>query len=294
MGALWGVASAAAAEVPEPSLHADIPTKEVGESLRMTMSSGAPNQYFFRGMLQSDKGFIWQSNSNLDVALYDSESFRFITPVGFWFSVHPGDQAESGRGPRAWYESRLGGGIAVEGPAYRADLRFIVYSSPNGTFHDVYELNLRMSLYDDVFWAAQNPSAVFRGLYPSIVVAQELKGARDGLDPGHFVQLGVAPRLRLFNSEAIAVDGAFPIAVGLGHHYYQLVDHGASTPTDHVLGYISGSLLFDIALKFLPKNLGLCSTEPSVTLLLPTAAEGAQPRVNTTEFVFKIDGVLRF
>ena len=42
----------------------------------MTMSSGAPNQYFFRGLLQSDKGFLWQSNSNLDVALYDSKEFR--------------------------------------------------------------------------------------------------------------------------------------------------------------------------------------------------------------------------
>ena len=42
----------------------------------MTMSSGAPNQYFFRGLLQSDKGFIWQSNSNLDVALYDSQELQ--------------------------------------------------------------------------------------------------------------------------------------------------------------------------------------------------------------------------
>jgi hypothetical protein len=294
VGAVCSVASAAVAQVPEPSLHANIPTKEVGESLRMTMSSGAPNQYFFRGMLQSDKGFIWQSSANLDVALYDSESFRFITPVTFGFSLHLGDQAETGRGPRAWYESRLGGGIALEGPSYRADLRFVVYSSPNGTFHDVYELNLRLSLYDDVLWAPQNPNAVFRGLFPSVFVAQEVKGARDGVDPGLFVELGVAPRIRLFNSEAITIDGALPIAAGLGHRYYQLVERGASAPTDHVLGYISGSLFFDVALKFLPKSLGLCNAEPSVTLLLPSAAKGAQDRVDSAEVVFKIDGVLRF
>ena len=109
----------------------------------MTMSSGAPNQYFFRGLLQSDQGFLWQSNSNLDVALYDSKEFKLIIPVGFWFSVHPGDKAKTGKGPAAWYESRLSGGIAAEGHGYRADLRLVVYSSPNGSFEDVYELLLQ-------------------------------------------------------------------------------------------------------------------------------------------------------
>ena len=139
-------ADALGASVPRLPQHKN----KLGESLRMTMSSGAPNQYFFRGLLQSDQGFIWQSNSNLDVALYDSKEFKLIIPVGFWFSVQPGDKATTGKGPAAWYQSRLSGGIAAQGEAYRADLRLVVYSSPNGSFEDIYELMLKVELFDDI------------------------------------------------------------------------------------------------------------------------------------------------
>ena len=73
----------------------------------MTMSSGAPTQYFFRGMLQSDQGFIWQANAELDVALYDSEELQFITPINFWFSLHPGDPFRRPRVPQVVGTRRL-------------------------------------------------------------------------------------------------------------------------------------------------------------------------------------------
>ena len=207
------------------------------------MSSGAPNQYFFRGVLQSDKGFIWQSNSNLDVALYDAKEFKLIIPVGFWFSVQPGDKAKTGKGPAAWYESRLSGGIAAEGNGYRTDLRLVVYSSPNGSFEDVYELLLKVDLFDDVLFAKDSDTAFFRGFFPSITLANELKGARDGRDSGLFAEFALAPRARLLASKDVWIDAVVPLAIGLGlSKYYQLVDRGDTTPTDHVLGYASGGL----------------------------------------------------
>ena len=229
-------AQAESAEEPPGEIPAQ--PEQVGESLRMTMSSGAPNQYFFRGLLQSEKGFIWQSNSNLDVALYDSKEFKLIIPVGFWFSVHPGDKARSGKGPAAWYESRLSGGIAAEGSAYRADLRLVVYSSPNGSFEDIYELLLKVDLFDDTLFAKGSDTALFRGFFPSITFANELKGARDGRNPGAFAEVALAPRARLLASKDVWIDAVVPLAVGLGlSKYYQLTDRGDTTPSNHVLGY---------------------------------------------------------
>ena len=261
----------------------------------MTMSSGAPNQYFFRGLLQSDKGFIWQSNSNLDVALYDAKEFKLIIPVGFWFSVQPGDKAKTGKGPAAWYESRLSGGIAAEGNGYRADLRLVVYSSPNGSFEDVYELLLKVDLFDDVLFAKDSDTAFFRGFFPSITLANELKGARDGRDSGLFAEFALAPRARLLASKDVWIDAVVPLAIGLGlSKYYQLVDRGDTTPSNHVLGYASGGLLLDIEPRFVPARLGRCNVLPSLTVLLPTAAKDAQPHVDPVEFVAKIDSMLRF
>ena len=86
-----------------------------------------------------------------------------------------------------------------------------------------------------------------------------------------------------------------PLALGLGlSKYYQLVDRGATTPTNHVLGYASGGLLFDIVPRFLPARLGVYNILPSLTVLLPTAAKDAQPHVDPVEFVAKIDSMLRF
>ncbi len=281
-----------------PAARADVveESEQPGESLRMTMSSGAPNQYFFRGLLQSNKGFLWQSNSNLDVALYDSQAFKLIIPVGFWFSVHPGDKNRSvGKGPAAWYESRLSGGIAVEGEAYRADLRLVVYSSPNGSFEDVYELLLKADFLDDVIWTKARPNAVFRGFFPSVTLANELKGARDGRNSGLFAGIQLSPRFRLFSSPDFLIDAVIPLGVGLGlSDYYQLVDHGKARPTDHLLGYTSAGLLFDIVPRFMPVRLGSYSILPSLEVLLPNAAKDAQPHVGTVELVAKIDSALRF
>jgi hypothetical protein len=274
---------------PEPA------EEQVGESLRMNMSSGAPNQYFFRGLLQSDKGFLWQSNSNLDVALYDTKQLRFITPVGFWFSVHPGDQAKSGRGPAAWYESRLSGGVALENDVFRTDARLIVYSSPNGSFRDVYELALVAELRDDAFWVKNQEPTGFRGFFPSLTLATEVKGARDGNDPGTFLELRLAPRLRVISNQAFIVDVVVPAALGMSlHDYYQLPEPGKAALQNHTLGYVSAGLMLDIVTLFMPRRLGIASVLPSLEVLVPAAARDSTPHVDSMELVFQIISALRF
>ena len=255
--------------------------EQVGESLRMTMSSGAPNQYFFRGLLQSDKGFLWQSNSNLDVALYDSKEFKLIIPVGFWFSVHPGDKAKTGKGPAAWYESRLSGGIAAEGQAYRADLRLVVYSSPNGSFEDVYELLLKLDLFDDVVFAKGSDTAFFAGSFPRSPWRTSSRGRAMG-ETRAVCRVRAGAAARLLASKDVWIDAVVPLAIGLGlSKYYQLVDRGDTTPTNHVLGLCVGRAAVRHRAALRSRRLGMYNILPSLTVLLPTAAKDAQPHVDS-------------
>ena len=57
----------------------------------------------------------------------------------------------------------------------------MVYSSPNGSFEDVYELLLKADFFDDVSGPRASRTR-FRGIFPSVTLAKELKGARDGRD----------------------------------------------------------------------------------------------------------------
>ena len=262
--------------------------EEVGESLRMHMSSGAPNQYFFRGLLQSDKGFIWQSNSNLDVALYDTKQLRIITPVGFWFSVQPGDQAKHGRGPAAWYESRLSGGLALENDFFRTDARLIVYSSPNGSFRDVYELNLVGELRDDAWWVQGDEATGFRGVFPVAHPRQRSQRRARRSRFGHLHGGPARSARRLLANPDLVVDVVLPAALGMSlHDYYQLSAAGSAGTQNHTLGYASAGVMLDIAALFLPRRLGHVSVLPSLEALLPKAAQDV-PRVNSVEFVAQI------
>jgi hypothetical protein len=286
-----------AAALGSPALADDehaMPDEEIGDSIAMLLSSGAPTQYLFRGLPQSDRGFIWQANANLDVALYDSPQLQLIIPVGFWLSLHPGDKATSGRGPAAWYESRMSGGLALASPAFRADARFAVYSSPNGSFRDVYELLLTAELRDDVLWTTSDPEAVFRGFFPSLTLAQELEGARDGAGEGTFADLRLSPRLRLLSSASWTIEVALPVALGLSlNDYYELPTGTRGSRRAQSLGYASAAIAADIFPRFVARRLGLYAITPSLELLLPRAARDL-PGVDTLELVARIDSSLRF
>jgi hypothetical protein len=297
-------ASAYAQQLATASAESDSKTEagqeELGQSLHMRMTSGAPNQYFFRGLFQNDKGFIGQANANLDVALYDSKALKVMIPVGFWFSLHPGNQAKSGKGPAAWYESRLSSGLVLANDYFRADARLVVYSSPNGSFRDVYELDLVGELHDDAWWTRGNERALFRGIFPTLTLATEVKGARDGQGSGTFMELRAEPRVRLLANRDWIVEVATPAALGVSlHDYYQIWEVGHTTPTNHGLGYASIGALFDIAPLLIPRRLGLYNILPSLDLLFPTAYKDAAKSPSTSpvqsvEIVAQIFSMLRF
>ena len=113
-----------------------------------------------------------------------------------------------------------------------------------------------------------------------------LRGARDGRDSVLLLEFALAPRARLLATKDLWVDAVFPLAVGLGlSKYYQLVDFGDSTATNHVLGYASGGLLFDIMPRFVPARLGNYNRLAVLTALLQRPPRTGTARMRALEVV---------
>jgi len=249
-------------------------------------------------MVLKDKGAIGQASSDLVIDLYSSDSFRFGVPVGFWLSLHPGDKAgrAPGPGPAAWYESRIDGGLQFGIRDLTLDGRFVVYSSPNGSFEDVYELRGIASYSDEALFVGDNKKAIFRGFFPRVTLAVEAKGARDGQKSGTYAELALAPRTHILEGVALGIDFALPMAFGASlSNYYEFVENSAGDVKDHKLGFASLGVLFDIEARFVPVRLGLYNIRLRADGVLPLAQRDAYAtKTDTLEVVVAAETVLRF
>jgi hypothetical protein len=267
----------------------------IGDSIHARLASRGPTQYFFRGILQTDKGLIGQAESELRVDLYDGEKIKFGIPVGFWLSLHPGDKAKTGLGPAAWYESRISGGGALTINELNMDGRIVIYSSPNGSFEDVYELRSVISYDDRSLFAGEDTKAIFLGLAPQLTLAYEVQGARDGAESGVYGELQLAPTFHILEGVALAADFAFPMQIGVSLGDYYEVANSAGAVEDHFLGFAAFGGVLDIDARFVPKRLGRYNLRLSLDGILPLAAnEAAVSRTDTLELVFAAETVLRF
>lgn len=277
------------------SMPSSVRADRVGESVHATLTSGTPNQYVFRGLVLNDKGWIGQAGSDLWADLLDTDDLRISSVVGFWITLHPGDKAEMGAGPAAWYESRLDGGLVFGVGDLDMDGRVVVYSSPNGSFEDIYELRGVLKYDDERLFAQGSSRAIFRGFAPKLTLAYEMKGARDQQNNGAYAELAIAPRLRILEGVALSADLSFPISAGFSvADYYEFVDKNGDIQ-DHGLGFASFGTKLDVALGFVPERLGLWSMTFYLDAVLPVAqADAAGSKVDTVELVVGAFGALHF
>ncbi len=270
--------------------------EDVGEAIHARLASTSPNQYVFRGLKLKDKGVIGQAASDLVVDLYNSDTFRFSIPVGFWLSLHPGDKAgRVGPGPAAWFESRIDLGAQMQIYDLTLDGRLIVYSSPNGSFEDIYELRGIASYNDQKLFAGDDKKAIFRGIFPQATLAVEAKGARDRGESGTYAELAMAPRFHVLEGVALAADFSFPLSLGASLSNYYEVPTKSGKVEDQALGFVSAGGMLDIAARFVPQRLGLYNLRLSLDAVLPLAQNKAVGNdTDTVELVFGAQSVLTF
>ncbi|MFT3925749.1 MAG: hypothetical protein QM778_24620 [Myxococcales bacterium] len=269
---------------------------EKGESIYLDMYGALLNQYYFRGMRQASKGVVMQGAADMRVALYDEDEFKFHAGGGAFVSFHPGDQRGGDTLSASLLEARGWLGLGVWTPTLEISGRFLAYTSPNGSFGDVYELDLLGVLKDDVYWAGPYDDQTWRGFFPSITFAQEVSGARDGQNMGTYLELGMAPRLRLLHGAILGLDFVFPASVGLNlHDYYQFRPAPGAALKNYGLGFAAVGFQMDFDERWVPERLGGWHAKAGCDVIFPKAEHDAGVRfVNTAALVAHGDVVLDF
>jgi hypothetical protein len=209
--------------------------------------------YFFRGILQERNGFIWQPSLDIGINLYEGEGAltSLDIGVGTWNSVHSNKTGESGSGPTNWYESDVYPSLsATFVERVETSLTYQVYTSPNGAFATIQNLDLGLAFDDSELWG----DAPF-SLSPSALLSFELDRTNFGEEEGVFLGFELEPAYVLLDGEEYPITVAAPLALGLS-----LSDYYEDESGDDTFGYFSFGLGFSVPLAFIPEDFGSWST----------------------------------
>jgi hypothetical protein len=169
------------------------------------------NAYYFRGILQENRGFIAQPWGEVYANLYSSDDgfIRDVTAgLGVWLSIHSKETLAS-NGPHSIYEADYYPLVSVDfAGGFSLLTIYYWYDSPNGAWDDaVDELNLKLS-YDD---------SESLGLSPWVNLAHETHSTSFGPRSGTGLQFGIAPTF--YEGDAFSVSGSAEVGLAIDDYY---------------------------------------------------------------------------
>jgi hypothetical protein len=178
------------------------------------------SEYVFRGVPQnSTRAVVWPfADLTARVLSSDGPLKRVTVNAGFWNSLNTGDTGADGPTSKAWYESRLWGGVGFHfGQGVSVGTSFTAYISPNDLFTTAKEISVRVAMDDShsLGRAAVRPYALLAFEIDADPGVGQLDG---GLHPGRYLEVGATPG---YSAKRASV--TVPIKVGLSlHDYYEL------------------------------------------------------------------------
>ncbi len=224
---------------------------------RLSLGAGldVPTAYFFRGILQERDGGILQPYAELTIDLWENDAGQSLSLVGgIWNSVHT-NKTGATSSPSNWYESDVYAGLSLGLSDFlSSDLTYIAYTSPNGAFSTVQELDLGLSI-DDSAWLPEHFSTS-----PYMTWAFEIDRAAFGASDkeGIYLELGAEPSYEFGSETAYPVTLSVPLALGLSvSNYFDVVDEvtGQKVSSD-TFGFFDAGIGLSVPLAFVDPKLG--------------------------------------
>jgi len=209
-----------------------------GGNISLTAYFDVTNAYLFRGLLQTDTGWIMQPAADVGVRLFDAAGPALH--VGTWNTLNTGLAGSDGPTGRLWYESDFYASLSFAlTEDFGVGATYTAYTSPNGSFSTVKELSFKVGPNDSIPYSTTSPlfapSSTSPLFSPYALIAFEfdtqpgLGQADGGREGSTYLEFGGAPRWT-----GAPVDVFFPIRVGLSlHNYYELAGE------DHAFGFLS-------------------------------------------------------
>jgi hypothetical protein len=148
------------------------------------------------------------------------------------------------------------------------DFDYVAYTFPSGgRGGTVQELDWKLSLDDT---GLHNVTVVGQdlGLHPYILVALELDGQADvgglvtpaassSFEKGVYLELGLAPSLKIIDTGDYTVNFTVPVVFGWGDDYYEAINLPAATKvSEDRFGFVKVGAHVSTGLPFMPESLG--------------------------------------
>lgn len=239
--------------------------ERVGLAIDGILGTQLSSKYFFRGILQENRGLIVQPFLDLTAHVHEDAGswLRSVDlNIGIWNSLHDGPTGTGGptMDPRAWYELDFYTGVSFGlgenfsfGPTYTA------YISPNDSFSTIHEVMFSLSYDDGSLWGDS-----FGGLQPHVGVAFEAKNQADGgSSRGIYLELGIAPSFEIYEHESYPITLTVPVTLGLS-----LSDYYEGPGSDDTFGYLDVGLDAAVPLAFMGTRMGSWELSAGVHVLI--------------------------
>ena len=217
------------------------------------------NQYFFRGIVQENRGAIAQPWIDFVFPLGEGQNTSWSFNIGTWNSLHDGPTGSGGAGMSMHYELDAYAGIGVDfAENWSSSVSYVVLYSPNSAFATVKELDISISFDDSGLFGGESSS--FSGVQPSVTLAWELDGQSDGGDDeGIYLEVGIEPAFDLIDP----VSASFPLVTGFSlSNYFEF-----GTGSDDFFGFAQGGVSLSTPLNFVPARLGSWTLSGGVSIL---------------------------
>ncbi|MCI0548497.1 MAG: hypothetical protein L0027_14580 [Candidatus Rokubacteria bacterium] len=244
--ALASAPAIAADEAAEATAEAT--GEEEGSRISGIIQIDFTNAYFFRGIMNERDGFIAQPWGELYFNLFSADEglIRDVTiGGGVWNSWHS-EKTLRAHHPGPLYETDWYPLLSVEFPyGITWTTIYYFYSSPNGAFDTVEELNLKLA------WDDSEVLGRF-ALAPWLNLAVETHLTSFGPDEGTGLQLGVAPTLYELDNDEFPLSVTLPAELGLALEDYYEEDHDS----ENTFGYANVGLLASLPITAIPESFG--------------------------------------
>ena len=224
--------------------------EEQADGLSLSYSAGVDfvTQYFFRGILQEDAGFIAQPWAEVGANLYSGNEGDALNSIdvsfGTWHSIHSEQTGTDDDGPKSLYEADLYTGVSFGlYDNWAAGVVYTLYNSPNSAFDDVQDIQINVSYDDSGLWGNMGESVPgFSGLQPNVTILFETKNAADGAHEGVYLQIGIEPSFTpLSNGNLKDLTVSIPVTLGLSaDDYYESPTNGG----DESFGFLETGIKF--------------------------------------------------
>lgn len=232
------LALAAALAVPSLGLAQDNTVAATDPNVgALTFSGGVDlvSNYYFRGYLQENSGFITQPYFGVSTTLVEADDFKVGLSVSTWQSLHSEQTGADGPGPDIWYESDVYVSLPVSFGKFTITPSYYLYLYPNGAFDSIQEGLLTVAYDDTEHWAEVLPFWADFALKPYATIAYELQDG-NGSEDGYF-EVGIAPTYTA-NVGEYSIPLTLPIALGMSYKDYFTDDEG----DNHFFGYLTAGV----------------------------------------------------